>query len=121
MNKGLVAFTAACLLTLLSVSAGCDLLVTEQQPPANSVIKKAVSEMYRRAGLASEVSSTEVLGNHYRPSRDSWKVVACVDLEINGSGTERDCNDSFELYRMDSGAWMINGNVNGAYRWLQLP
>lgn len=77
--------------------------------------------MYRRAGLASEASSTQVLGKHYRPAMDAWKVVACVDFDMDEPGAGRDCNDSFELYRMDSGAWMINGNVNGAYRWLELP
>lgn len=121
MNTGLYALAVAGLASLLSVSAGCDLLVTQQQPPSNSVVQKAVSEMYARAGVANEATSAKVLGKHYRPAQDAWKVVACVDFGIDETGAGRDCNDSFELYRMDSGAWMLNGTVNGAYRWLELP
>ena len=121
MNRAFSALTVTGLVILLGVAAGCDFPLTQQKPPDNSALRRAVSEIYLRSGLASEISSTKILGKHYRPGQDSWKMVACVEFVMGESGTGRDCNDSFELYRLDSGSWMINGTLDGAYRWLELP
>lgn len=121
MSRVLAASVAAGLVTLLCLSAGCDVAQLRQEPPANTAVSKAIGELYLRSGLANDVSSTTILGKHYRSALDSWKVVACVDLVLGESGNGRDCNDSFELYRLDSGSWMINGTLNGAYRWVELP
>jgi hypothetical protein len=121
MSRGLTALAAAGLATLLCLSAGCDIAITPQEPPADAALSKAVGELYLRSGLASDVSSSKILGKHYRPAQDTWKVVACVEFVMGESGSGRDCNDSFELYRLDSGSWMVNGTLNGAYRWVELP
>ncbi len=121
MNQGLLALTVAGLALLLGTAAGCDVSVTREKPPENAALRKAVGELYLRSGLASDVTSAKILGKHYRPGQDNWKVVACVDIVMGESGPGRDCNDSFELYRLDSGSWMINGTLNGAYRWLEVP
>lgn len=121
MSGRRIASIVAGLATLLLTLAGCDFPDATHEPPENSVVGKAVGVMYTRAGLANEVSSTKILGKHYRPAQDSWKVVTCVEFVMSDADTGRDCNDSFELFRMDSGAWMVTGTVNGAYRWLELP
>jgi hypothetical protein len=122
LNRRACALLVAGLTTsLLSLSA-CDLLDVKHEPPENVDIGKAVGEMYLRAGLGSKVTTTKIVGKHYRPAQDSWKVVACVEFVVDEFGsTGRDCNDSFELYFMDSGEWMVNGTVDGTYRWLELP
>ena len=120
MSKVFRASTAAGLVTLLCLSA-CDVAQTPQEPPADAALRKAIGELYLRSGFANDVSSTSILGKHYRLAHDSWKVVACVEFVMGASDSGRDCNDSFELYRLDSGSWMVNGTLNGAYRWVELP
>ncbi len=100
--------------------AGCDYRATTVVPPASSAISGSIGEMYLRAGLASEVSRPEILGKHYQPGRDSWKVIACAKFTLADGGEGRDCNDSFELYQLDTGKWMVSGTLNGRYLWLEM-
>ena len=92
----------------------------EVKPPPSIAISNSIGEMYLRAGLASELGKREVLGKHYQPGLDSWKLVACVEFTMPDGGNNKDCNDSFELYKLDSGNWMLNGTLNGTYLWVEM-
>jgi hypothetical protein len=88
-------------------------------PPPNNVIAESVAELYQHAGIGAPILAQRVLGKHYSPFHDHWTVIACVDF--NASGKEStDCNDSFNLIKLDSGMWVIRGTVNGQYRWMQV-
>ena len=112
--SGLVVISTA-------VLTGCERRVNTVVPPPANEISNTIGEMYLRAGLASEVARPDILGKHYRPGRDAWKVVACATYTGGDGAERRDCNDSFELYKLDSGKWMVNGTVNGNYLWLEMP
>ena len=89
-------------------------------PPVSLDVGTAIAELYRRAGVAQEVASKNVLGMHYRSGSDSWKVVACMEFKVPDGQNAGDCNDSFELYQLNSGRWIVSGTVNGQYIWLEM-
>ena len=115
-------FPAGILITALITAAltGCN-QEARPTPPPSTDIAASVAELYRRALGGAEVTKSEVLGKHYRSGNNAWKVVNCVEIATSSGTPARDCNDSFELYRLDSGSWMISGTINGEYRWLQMP
>ena len=107
-------------LGLGSLLSACD-YQGRDVPPPNLEIGNSIGQMYLRAGVGTEVVKGEVLGKHYQPASDSWKVIACTEFAMADGGTGRDCNDSFELYKLDSGTWLVSGTVSGGYLWLQIP
>lgn len=113
------SLTVVSLLVLAcSVLSACN----EEQtpvPPMSGDIANAIAELYRRSGV-TEVSKQEVVGKHYRPGDQSWDVLACIQFARPGSDPGNDCNDSFELYQLDTGKWIVSGTVNGAYQWMEV-
>ena len=89
-------------------------------PPQSSEIGVAIAELYRRLGISGEISKQEVLGKHFKPGLQSWDVIACVDFILPSGDNGRECNDSFELYQLDSGKWIVTGTISGNYRWLEV-
>lgn len=106
-------------LTLIFFVGGCG-QNKASQPPANTEISQAINVLYKQAGQAASVEKHTILGKHFQPHADSWKVVACTKLLLTNGANHTDCNDSFELYPLDTGKWIISGNVNGTYRWLEV-
>ena len=90
-------------------------------PPASLAVGNAIGELYVRGGVTLEVVSKNVLGMHYRPGTDTWKVISCVEFRMPEGKSVSDCNDSFELYALNSGRWIVNGTINGQYLWLEMP
>lgn len=105
---------------IIALLAACDRVPTPT-PPGSLEVGNAIGELYHRAGVTLKLGSKNVLGMHYRPGTDSWKVVACTEFRVPDGEDVKDCNDSFELYRLNSGRWMVNGTVNGQYLWLEMP
>jgi hypothetical protein len=108
--------------SLLVIACGVLSACNEEQrpvPPVSSDIANAIAELYQRSGVA-EVSKQEILGKHYRPGDQSWDVLACIEFAQPGRDPGKDCNDSFELYQLDTGKWIVSGTVNGAYQWLEV-
>ncbi|MCB1699367.1 MAG: hypothetical protein H6985_13675 [Pseudomonadales bacterium] len=113
-----LAITAILVSSTFLVTA-CDY----RKPPATPVsgeVAHAIAEMYRRAGVSSDISGQSVLGKHFKPGEQSWDVIACVDFVLPNGDSGRDCNDSFELYQLDSGRWIVSGTVNATYLWLEV-
>ena len=90
-------------------------------PPPMTDVAASIAELYRLVLGDAEVTKTEIMGKHYRSGNNAWKVVSCVEIATAGDKPASDCNDSFELYRLDGGSWMVSGTINGEYRWLQMP
>lgn len=88
--------------------------------PSDERIVSTVANLYKQVGVATSVEDQRLLGKHYLPGSDSWKVIACVDFILPNQETVKDCNDSFDLLKLDSNKWIINGKVNGVYRWLEV-
>nr|WP_319395472.1 hypothetical protein [uncultured Desulfobacter sp.] len=118
-NKLIGAVVLLGVLSLIFFVGGCG-QKKEPQPPVNAEINQAINVLYKQAGQAASVEKQTILGKHFQPQANSWKVVACTNLLLTNGTNHTDCNDSFELYPLDTGKWIISGNINGTYRWLEV-
>ena len=114
MNKLLIAG-----LSLIVLLAGCK-ESTVAKPPSESIIIKNLAELYLLSGVAVSVEDQIILGKHHEPGSGEWRVVACANLVLANESRVSDCNDSFRVYQLDTGKWVINGVFNGSYRWIEV-
>lgn len=116
VQKDILGITLLCMVFFL---AGCQQQKIEK-PPENADISRAITVLYKKAGGASSVNQQTILGKHYSPQADTWKIVACTEMVLANGTDYSDCNDSFELYMLDTGKWIVSGKINGTYRWLEV-
>ncbi len=115
INRWIIAVS----LSVTFLAGGC-FNQQDTPPPVDLDIKQAIARLYTTAGSAIEIKNQQMIGKHYRSSMDSWKLIVCTKLVISGGNEINDCNDSFELLQLDSKKWIVNGTINGSYRWTEL-
>lgn len=112
------SFLLTLLCCCLVVLFGCEKEVKEK--PDDGAVIYTIGSLYLSVGGAKEIKEQRLIGKHYRPGSDSYQVISCVDFTLPDERQISDCNDSFNLIRLDSGKWVINGQVNGVYRWVEV-
>lgn len=111
-------FVVVMFLFLLTTLTGC--FDRNSKSIENSKISSAINTLYLDFGVATEIITQQIIGKHYLPKDDSWKVISCTEFVLQDQNKIKDCNDSFTLYKLDTGNWILSGSVNGQYRWLQV-
>ncbi len=89
------------------------------EAPKNKQLESAIAQLYLSAGAGFQNAEARVLGKHYAPGDDAWRVIACTNFTLNERESS-DCNDSFNALILDTERWIVNGRVNGIYRWIEL-
>ncbi len=110
-----IIYPGVLLLTFLL--SGC--VESEPESPDNDMLSGAIAKLYIDVGGASKVTAQQLLGKHYLPGDNSWQIVSCTELILKDNNTIKDCNDSFVAFKLDSGKWILNGQVNSQYRWVE--
>nr|WP_320009780.1 hypothetical protein [uncultured Desulfobulbus sp.] len=89
-------------------------------PPENGPIAQAVVSLYQLTLPGVTVSQGDILGKHYQPGSDSWNVITCVNLQLPNQKEQKDCNNSFQLFKLDSERWILDGKVNNQKLWIEV-
>lgn len=102
----------------------CTLTACTPDPSANlppsDQIDAGMNRVLADTGAFAEVSVSRVVGRHYLPGADKWQIIACFRYaDANGNRAE-ECNDTFSLFALDNGRWVVSVNRNGVYRWREL-
>lgn len=107
-----------CVATLSAVT-GCSGDEPEN-PPADQIVADNIGTLYQQTAPGLAVSDPRLLGKHYVPNEDGWRIVFCANVTFADSEPVSDCNDSFRLYVLDTGRWIVSGTTNGVYRWQEV-
>lgn len=107
------------LFLFIVLSTSCSQEVPE--PLSNDTVSAALKNLYTDFGGASKVNNQRIIGQHYHPGDDNWSIVSCIDFNLKDGRKVDDCNDSFVALQLNSGKWILQGKVNGQYRWIEVP
>ena len=101
--------------------ASLALFVTACVPPEPSAPPEAIVQGMADAlvdtGFYSEAAVTRRIGEHYNPSDNTWKIIACFDFALPDGAQGTACVDSFSAFQLENGIWVATATINGVYRW----
>ena len=111
--------TILLLCALILGAVGCT-SETARTLPEDQAIKDGFALVLADLGVFSEARVSRLVGKHYLPGDDAWQVIACYQFvtPVGQSGTE--CEDSFRLFQLDTGSWMVTVKRDNIYRWREI-
>ena len=99
---------------LIGLSA-CE--IDPKQAPPDSILEQGMVESLLDTGFYNDVTISRVIGRHFQPAKDAWKILACFQFRLPEGQEAESCVDSFEAYKLDSGTWVVAVTIDGVYRW----
>lgn len=89
-------------------------------PPGEQVVRQGVIDVLVDSALFGDILGAQVVGLHYRPGSNDWKVVACFAHRGDGGEEQQSCSDEFEAAPFFNGDWFVSFRRGELYRWTQL-
>ena len=108
------------LFTVLLIGlASCGSERAADLPPPGE-IANSLNLVLADTGFFTDAAVSRVIGKHYLPGGDRWQIIACFRFTDAAANNIQECNDSFMLFQLDNGRWVVSVNRNGVYRWREV-